>query len=233
MVRLLQLPPLGIPAASPMSSNAPLDDDSSNVGVGGSATAKEPKTEGLLLRGHTGTIRDLCFPSPPAGAASSASHKGARGRGGDRFVSPSSSPPPPPRRDGVSTAGRLLTVGAGDFGCRLWDVEGGVVAAGGKRGQEAGVEPVLVFRGHTRTVFSCSLLPGGEVRGRGWGSLLRWRLFCFFAVVGVCCGFVVLCFFVLFCFVLFCFVLFCLFFILRRMMAHFPHPALGVYIATA
>ena len=161
MVRLLQLPPLGIPAASPMSSNAPLDDDS-GIGVGTSITTKEPKTEGLLLRGHTGTIRDLCFPSAPAGAAS---YPGTRSRGGgDRFASASASPPPRPRRDGVSTAGRLLTVGAGDFGCRLWDVDGGVVAAGGRRGQEAGIEPVLVFRGHTGTVFSCSLLPGGEVR---------------------------------------------------------------------
>lgn len=93
----------------------------------------------LVLRGHTGTIRDLCFPSPAPTNRSAGEESGG----------------------GAAHNRRLLTAGAGDFACRMWDVEGVPLSGGGK---EAGLEPLVVFRGHTDTVFSCSLLPGGEVR---------------------------------------------------------------------
>lgn len=135
MVRLLKLP--GGAAASGSAASAPPPH-----GLDGADTADGG---GLVLKGHTGTVRDICYPS----------------------LFPTSSPP------GTSSSAspgseRLLSVGAGDFACRVWDVRGGAAAAaeaGGPAG-ETGIKPLVVFRGHTDTVFSCSMLPGGDVRSK-------------------------------------------------------------------
>lgn len=87
----------------------------------------------FVLRGHTGTVRDLCYPPAPPTFA------------GPPVASASSE--------------RLLSVGAGDYACRVWDVRGGAAATGG-----GGIGPLVLLRGHTDTVFSCSMLPGGNVR---------------------------------------------------------------------
>ncbi|CAN0418638.1 unnamed protein product, partial [Ectocarpus sp. 8 AP-2014] len=91
----------------------------------------------LVLRGHTGTVRDLCYPLPPPTFAG------------------------PPAASASSE--RLLSVGAGDYACRVWDVRGGAAAAGGG----GGIAPLVLLRGHTDTVFSCSMLPGGNVAVTG------------------------------------------------------------------
>lgn len=128
MVRLLKLPGEGQAAPPPPASRHNFLD-----GDGADETS-------LLLRGHTGTVRDICYPSS--------------------YPTSSTSQGPGPSEGSE----RLLSVGAGDFACRVWDVRGGAPAAGGGRGQEGGIEPLVVFRGHTNTVFSCSMLPGGNVR---------------------------------------------------------------------
>lgn len=132
MVKLLKLPG-GATAASSASEPPPLALDGDEPADGG----------GVVLRGHTGTVRDICYPS----------------------LYPTSSPPG--TRSSTSPGSeRLLSVGAGDFACRVWDVRGGAVAAAGAGGSagENGIKPLVVFRGHTDTVFSCSMLPGGDVR---------------------------------------------------------------------
>lgn len=129
MVKLLRLPG---EAATAEATQDHLRDDGGTEG-------------GAVLRGHTGTVREVCYPSP----------------------SPSHSPGEP------SSAGseRLLSVGAGDFACRLWDIRGGPAAGGG---QGDGMAPLAVLRGHTDTVFSCSMSPGGNVR-EPTGFVVWWR----------------------------------------------------------
>ncbi|CAM9882168.1 unnamed protein product, partial [Ectocarpus fasciculatus] len=97
----------------------------------------DAEANNFVLRGHTGTVRDLCYPPPPPTFA------------GTPAASASSE--------------RLLSVGAGDYACRVWDVRASAAAAGGG----GGIGPLVLLRGHTDTVFSCSMLPGGNVAVTG------------------------------------------------------------------
>lgn len=67
MVRLLPLPPLGIATASLMSPAKDCHDRGSNNSNNNDHNSgnDESNAEGVLLRGHTGTVRDLCFPWCP------------------------------------------------------------------------------------------------------------------------------------------------------------------------
>ncbi|CAN0542116.1 unnamed protein product, partial [Ectocarpus sp. 12 AP-2014] len=103
----------------------------------GDSNGCDAEPDSLVLRGHTGTVRDLCYPLPP----------------------PTFAGPPP----ASASSERLLSVGAGDYACRVWDVRGGAAAAGGG----GGIAPLVLLRGHTDTVFSCSMLPGGNVAVTG------------------------------------------------------------------
>lgn len=128
MVRLLKLPG-GDAATATTAARNPLLDDGDTEG-------------GVVLRGHTGTVRDICYPSPhPSSSSAVGASAGSE---------------------------RLLSVGAGDFACRVWDVRGGAPAAAaagwGEGGRGEAIRPLVVFQGHTDTVYSCSMLPGGNVR---------------------------------------------------------------------
>lgn len=142
-VRLLKLPGATARAAAEENENAYLNGKTLGNGNGHAYNGVSTGDNGggdIALRGHTGTVRDVCFPS----------------------LFPSVGTP-------AGDVGRLLSVGAGDFACRVWDVEGGVMSGGG--GPDDGMEPVATFRGHTDTVFSCSMLPGGNVRtAAAWGG---------------------------------------------------------------
>jgi WD40 repeat protein len=56
----------------------------------------------------------------------------------------------------------LVSVGAGDFGVRVWDLAAGV--GGNKEVEE---DAHTVHLGHTGVVFACAVLQGAEERGRG------------------------------------------------------------------
>ncbi|CAN0165344.1 unnamed protein product [Scytosiphon promiscuus] len=159
-VRLLKLPGAAARAAAsapegnedtdrvrrsnPGTNGHPYDNNSNNDHSDG--RGDDNLVGDVALRGHTGTIRDICFPS----------------------LFPSAVTPAPPSLGSAALAGRLLSVGAGDFACRVWDVEGGVLSGGGGADLlEGGMEPVATFRGHSDTVFSCSMLPGGDVAVTG------------------------------------------------------------------
>lgn len=178
MLRVLPLPLLGIDTSSPMD---PAQVDGSPHGEGmseggtsqgvraGGARAEASNrgspgsSEGLVLRGHTGTIRDLCFPWTDQSYLPVDDH-GLQDRN-SLSKSDGSVPPWAGGRPSVegSAASRLLSAGAGDFACRIWDLGGGVTSSGGVGGRGDTLTPLVVFRGHTATVFSCSMLPGGEV----------------------------------------------------------------------
>lgn len=141
LVRLVKLPGAGATTATrPGQKHEPNNTDN------------EESDGGIVLRGHTGTVRDICYPYAPPTTTTTAAIASAT---------------PADSAAAAVLPDRLLSVGTGDFACRIWDVRGGVTAAKGRgsdRDEEGGVEPLVVFTGHTDTVFSCSMLPGGNVR---------------------------------------------------------------------